>query len=77
MDYPAYRANSYHIGSGTIESAINPGTGIKQIDVQRMKVAGAIWNLDSARQVAKARAAYLPDQWSDLAARRTHLHPAV
>lgn len=71
MDYPTYRANGYHIGSGTIESAI------KQIATQRMKVAGAIWNLESARHVAKARAAYLSGLWNDLAARRTHLHCAA
>lgn len=71
MDYPTYRANGYQIGSGTIESAA------KQIVSQRMKVTGAIWNLDSARLVAKARAAFLSDQWDDLAARRTHLNRAA
>ena len=71
MDYPTYRNNGYQIGSGTIESAA------KQIVSQRMKVTGAIWNLDSARLVAKARAAFLSDQWSDLAARRTHLKRAA
>ena len=40
MDYPTYRKNGYQIGSGTIESAA------KQIVSQRMKVTGAIWNLD-------------------------------
>ncbi len=71
MDYSTYRANGYHIGSGTIES------GIKQIGTQRMKVAGAFWNFESARKVAKARAAYLSDQWNVLAARRTHLQRAA
>lgn len=71
MDYPTYRKNGYQIGSGTIESAA------KQIVSQRMKVTGAIWNLDSARLVAKARAAFLSDQWGDLAARRTHLNRAA
>jgi hypothetical protein len=71
MDYPTYRKNGYQIGSGTIESAA------KQIVSQRMKVTGAIWNLDSARLVAKARAAFLSDQWDDLAARRTHLKRAA
>jgi len=68
MDYPTYRNNGYQIGSGTIESAA------KQIVAQRMKVTGAIWNLASARFVAKARAAFLSDQWHTLAARRTHLN---
>lgn len=71
MDYPTYRANGYQIGSGTIESAA------KQIVSQRMKVPGAIWNLESARSVAKARAAFLSDHWCHLAARRTHLHRAA
>lgn len=61
MNYPAYRRQGYQIGSGTIESAA------KQIGTMRMKVAGATWNEDSARQVAKARAAYLSDQWDALA----------
>ena len=64
MDYPAYRRQGYQIGSGTIESAA------KQIGTLRMKVAGATWNVDSARKVAKARAAYLSDEWDDLAAYR-------
>lgn len=62
MDYPAYRQQGYQIGSGTIESAA------KQIGLLRMKVAGAIWNVASARLVAKARAAYLSHRWPDLAA---------
>jgi hypothetical protein len=67
MDSPTYRDRGYHIGSGTVESAAKP------IGTQRMKVPGAIWNLDGARKVAKARAAFLSNQWADLAARRTHL----
>ena len=61
MDYPTYRAQGYHIGSGTIESAV------KQIANRRMKVSGARWNLQSARRVAKARAAFLSGQWESLA----------
>lgn len=71
MDYPTYRAHGYHIGSGTIESAA------KQIGSQRMKVPGARWNEQSARHVAKARAAFLSGQWYSLAARRAHLPLAV
>lgn len=67
MDYPTYRAQGYHIGSGTIESAA------KQIGSQRMKVPGARWNEQSARRVAKARAAFLSGQWPSLAARRARL----
>lgn len=71
MDYATYRKNGYQIGSGTIESAA------KQIGLLRMKVPGAIWNLDGARYVAKARAAFLSDQWPLLAQRRAHLPLAV
>jgi len=52
MDYPTARKNGDQLGSGTIESAA------KQIVSQRMTVTGGIWNLDSARLVAKARAAF-------------------
>ena len=44
-----------------------------QIAEQRLKVSGARWNLDCARDVAKARAAYLSEQWDNLAQRREHL----
>lgn len=71
MDYPTYRANGYQIGSGTVESAV------KQIAQQRMKVPGARWNLESARLVSKARAAFLSGQWPALAARRQHLSRAA
>jgi len=64
MDYPGYRRQGYQIGSGTIESAA------KQIGTMRMKVAGATWNEDSARKVAKARAAYLSNEWDALATYR-------
>jgi hypothetical protein len=67
MDYPTYRAKGYQIGSGTIES------GCKQIVSQRLKVAGAIWDLDNAIKTAKARAALLSGQWDTLTSRRQHL----
>ena len=71
MDYPTYRAKGYQIGSGTIES------GCKQIGLQRLKVPGATWHKDGARRVAKARAAFLSDQWTMVTARRDHLPLAV
>jgi len=71
MDYPTYRAKGYQIGSGTIES------GCKQIGTQRLKVPGATWDKQSARRVAKARAAYLSGQWEMVTARRVHLPVAV
>ena len=66
MDYPTYRAKGYQIGSGTIES------GCKQIVSQRLKVAGAIWELDNAIKTAKARAALLSGQWDTITSRREH-----
>jgi len=71
MDYAAYRAKGYQIGSGTIES------GCKQIGTQRMKVPGATWSLEGARRTAKARAAMLSGQWDHLASRREHLPQAA
>lgn len=67
MNYPDYRAKGYQIGSGTIESAC------KQIVTQRLKVAGAIWDLDNAIKTAKARAALLSGHWDNIASRRVHL----
>ncbi|MBM3190971.1 MAG: ISKra4 family transposase [Chloroflexi bacterium] len=67
MDYATYRSKGYQIGSGTIES------GCKQLGIQRMKVPGATWNLEGARLTAKARAAFLSNQWEILATRREYL----
>lgn len=65
MDYPTYRDQGYPIGSGTMESAC------KQLGLERLKIAGARWGQDreSARKVAKARAAYLSGQWDEIRAR--------
>jgi hypothetical protein len=71
MNYPTYRAKGYQIGSGTIES------GCKQIGLQRLKVPGATWQKEGARRVAKARAAFLSNQWSLVTARREHLPLAI
>jgi hypothetical protein len=67
MNYAEYRAKGYQIGSGTVES------GCKQIVTQRLKVAGAIWDLDNCIKTAKARAALLSNQWSTITARREYL----
>jgi hypothetical protein len=67
MRYPEFRAKGYQIGSGTIES------GCKQIVKQRLKVAGAIWNLDNCIKSAKARTALLSGLWQTLTSRREHL----
>jgi hypothetical protein len=63
MRYPYFRAQGYRIGSGTAESAC------KQIGTQRLKVAGARWSEEGARDTAKARAALLSGQWDQISAR--------
>ena len=71
MDYARFRQQGYFIGSGTVESAG------KQIAGLRLKRAGARWTETGAVATAKARAAWLSDQWDDLAARRAILPLAV
>jgi hypothetical protein len=63
MDYPTDRANGYHIGSGTIESAV------KQIASQRTKVSGALWNLYFTNTTQQSVTATALD---DLVAEGTH-----
>jgi hypothetical protein len=67
MDYARFRQKGYFIGSGTVESAG------KQIASLRLKRAGARWTKDGAVATAKARAAWLSNQWDDLAKRRAAL----
>jgi len=71
MRYDVFREQGYLIGSGTVESAC------KQIVTRRLKVSGAQWNLAGARLTAKARAAWLSDDWEDLCSRRDHLPLAI
>ena len=71
MDYARFRQMGYFIGSGTVESAG------KQIAGLRLKRAGARWAETGAIATAKARAAWLSDQWDDLAIRRAALPLAV
>jgi hypothetical protein len=63
MRYPEFRAKGYRIGSGTAESAC------KQIGAQRLKVAGARWSEQGARDTAKARAALLSGHWNSISSR--------
>jgi hypothetical protein len=60
MDYALFRKQGYFIGSGSVESAC------KQIVSLRLKRAGARWTKAGASTVAKARAAWLSQQWDDL-----------
>jgi hypothetical protein len=55
MNYKAYRAAGFMIGSGAIES------GIKNIVNQRMKGCGMRWNDTRAEQMLYLRAAHLSD----------------
>jgi len=71
MHYDKFREQGYMIGSGTVES------GCKQIVTQRLKRAGAQWNLEGARLTAKARAAWLSGDWEILCSRRDLLPLAV
>ena len=71
MNYARFRQLGYFIGSGTVESAG------KQIAGLRLKRAGARWTETGAVATAKARAAWLSDQWDDLANCRASLPLAV
>ena len=67
MRYDRFRTAGYMIGSGTIES------GCKQVVSQRLKLPGAQWLVSGAVQTAKARAAWLSEQWHILCAKRSAL----
>jgi hypothetical protein len=71
MDYACFRLQGYFIGSDTVESAG------KQIVGLRLKRAGARWTETGAIATAKARAAWLSDQWDVLAARLVALSLAA
>ena len=65
MDYARLRAEGYFIGSGTIESAA------KRLGELRLKEAGARWTEKGAVATAKARAAWLGNQWDPIVSRRS------
>ena len=71
MDYARFRREGYFIGSGTVESAG------KQIAGMRLKRAGARWTENGAIHTAKARAAWLSDDWDVLAKQRAALPLAI
>jgi hypothetical protein len=71
MRYDQFRAAGYMIGSGTVES------GCKQNVSHRLKLPGAQWIVSGAIQTAKARAAWLSDQWQSLCHLRSTLPLAV
>jgi hypothetical protein len=57
MRYADFREQQYFIGSGTVES------GCKQIVTMRLKRSGASWSRSGAAATAKARCAWLNDDW--------------
>jgi hypothetical protein len=67
MNYAAFRAHGFFIGSGTVESAG------KQIAGLRLKRAGARWTEQGAISTAKARAAWLSGSWESLVTQRAAL----
>lgn len=71
MDYARLRQAGYQIGSGPTES------GCKQIATLRLKQAGARWTVAGATLTAKARAAWLSDEWQPLKQMRRELPLAV
>jgi hypothetical protein len=71
MDYAHFRQAGYQIGSGSTES------GCKQIATLRLKQAGARWTAAGATLTAKARAAWLSDEWQLLKQKRRDLPLAL
>jgi hypothetical protein len=59
MHYTQLRADGYHIGSGTVESAC------KRIIGGRLKQAGMIWSREGAEAMAHLRATVLNGRWDD------------
>ncbi len=64
LDYARFRQAGYMIGSGTVES------GCKQIVSQRLKRSGARWTEEGAIATAKARCAWLSNQWDQVSSMR-------
>jgi hypothetical protein len=71
MRYDQYRAADYLIGSGTVESSC------KQIVTQRLKCSGAQWIIPGAVDTAKARAAWLSEEWTPVCTRWSTLPLAI
>jgi hypothetical protein len=62
LDYPRFRAQGYHSGSGLAESAG------KRLVGQRAKGPGLHWTLSGAQAIGTLRAAYLSDRWEEVEA---------
>ena len=61
VDYPAFLAHGYQVGSGLAESAC------KRFGTDRMKGAGMRWTVPGAQQVATLRMYLLSDRWQEVA----------
>lgn len=59
MNYPAYRAQGMHIGSGVVEAAC------KHVVGARCKRAGMRWTKEGAETVLALRTQLLNDRWDD------------
>ena len=62
MDYPRFRAQGYHIGSGLAESAC------KRLVGQREKGAGMHWTVAGAQAIGTLRATALSTRWEEVEA---------
>ena len=62
MQYPAFRAQGFPIGSGLVESAG------KRLVGQRAKGPGLHWTVAGAEAIATFPAVYLSCHWADVAA---------
>jgi hypothetical protein len=60
LDYPAFLAQGYQVGSGLAESAC------KRFGTDRMKGAGMRWTIAGAQQVATLRMLLLSDRWQEV-----------
>lgn len=71
MQYAQFRVAGYLIGSGTVESSC------KQIVIQRLQCSGAQWLVPGAVDTAKARAAWLSEEWNPVCTRWADLPLAI
>jgi hypothetical protein len=65
MVYHEFHENGFPIGSGTTESGINPGTGVKQFK-SRLTGSGMRWSRPAAQRMLILRAAVLGDSFDAL-----------
>jgi hypothetical protein len=65
MQYQEFHEDGYPIGSGTTESGINPGTGVKQFK-SRLTASGMRWSRQAAKHMLIIRAAVLSNTFDAL-----------